>query len=68
MWLLRKSSERYSVSKELVICQEMLDAGIEQLDECRDRGLSEEQTVISVYLAMEGIREIKSMRVEGRVH
>jgi len=56
------------VSKELVIFPEMIDAGIEQLDECRDKGLSEEQIVISVYLAMEGIREIRTMPANGKIH
>ena len=54
---------------EVVIFPEMLAAGIEALMECRDRQMRDDQIAISVYLAMQGILEIKQMRGDSeRVH
>jgi hypothetical protein len=50
---------------EIVIFPEMLVAGLEALHECDDKGLSDEKTVICVYLAMTAIMEMKSFRGES---
>jgi hypothetical protein len=46
----------------------MLEAGLEALIEGRERAFKDEDICLAVYLAMEGIREIRSMRTEGTVH
>jgi hypothetical protein len=53
---------------EIFIWPEMLEAGIEALIEGRSRDFKDEDVVLAVYLAMEGIREIRAMRTEGTVH
>jgi hypothetical protein len=53
---------------ELVVWPEMLEAGMEALIECRGRELKDEDICLAVYLAMEGIREIRAMRTAGTVH
>lgn len=47
---------------------EMLQAGVEALEECRRRELSDEDIAVAVYLAMEGIRAVRAMRGDGLVH
>ena len=47
---------------QLVIFPEMLEAGVEALTECRYKSIGSEDTVISVYLAMEAIKQIAIMR------
>jgi hypothetical protein len=46
----------------------MLEAGMEALLESRARDFKDKDIVLAVYLAMEGIREIRAMRTEGTVH
>lgn len=54
---------------ELVILPEMLDAGTEQVAECRKMKLNDQDTAIKVYLAMHGVYAILVMRGESeRVH
>lgn len=54
---------------EVFILPEMLAAGVEALQECRIADRGDEETAVTVYLAMEAIREIAIMREEaGRVH
>lgn len=53
---------------ELAIFPEMLAAGVEALDECRRRELSDADIAVAVYLAMESIRAVRAMRGEGLVH
>jgi hypothetical protein len=48
--------------REVVLLPEMLQAGLEALEESRERGTSQEDAVIAVYLAMRGIEEIAVMR------
>lgn len=50
---------------EFVIFPEMIIAGAEELAECRDTGLSDEQTAVAVFLAMQGLLQIKAMRGES---
>ena len=47
---------------EVLIFPEMIDAGIEQLHECKDKGLSDDQTVVCVFLAMQGFLEMHKLR------
>ena len=47
---------------EVLIFPEMIEAGIEQLTECRDKGLQDEQTVVYVFLAMQGFLEMQRLR------
>jgi hypothetical protein len=47
---------------EIVIFPEMVEAGVEQLTECQDKGLKDEQTVICVFLAMQGFLEMQRLR------
>lgn len=47
---------------EVLIFPEMIEAGIEQLHECQDKGLKDEQTVICVFLAMQGFLEMQKLR------
>ena len=50
---------------EFVIFPEMLEAGIEALNESMERELRDDQIVITVYLAMQGILEMKTLRGES---
>jgi hypothetical protein len=54
----------------LAILPEMLDAGVEAYLECKHRKLGPEDTAISVYLAMEAIKQIALMRrrAEETIH
>jgi len=45
-----------------MIFPEMIKAGVEELAECRDSGLSDEKTVIVVFLAMQGYLEMQRLR------
>ncbi len=47
---------------ELVIFPEMVEAGVEQLSECRVKGLRDEETVVLVFLAMQSYYEMQRMR------
>jgi hypothetical protein len=54
---------------EILILPEMVEAGIEQVAECRKMKLDDEDTAIKVYLAMQGVFAILVMRGESeRVH
>lgn len=46
--------------REVVVLPEMLDAGVEALEE--SDGQSHQNVVLAVYLAMRGIEEIAAMR------
>lgn len=50
---------------ETIIFTEMIDAGDEALAECEAAGADRKTTAIQVYLAMEGIREIKLMKSDS---
>jgi hypothetical protein len=55
--------------REVVLLPEMLQAGREALEEGRDRHLSADDLVVSIYLAMRGIEEIAVMHQHnGVVH
>ena len=56
-----KPSRKSSVS-EVLIFPEMIEAGIEELHECQGKGLKDEQTVICVFLAMQGFLEMQKLR------
>ena len=47
---------------EIVIFPEMIQAGVEQLIECRQKKMKNEQTVIVVFLAMQGFLEMQRLR------
>lgn len=47
---------------EVLIFPEMVRAGVEQLAESRIKGLEDEQTVIVVFLAMQGFLEMQRLR------
>lgn len=53
---------------QVLILREMVEAGKEALEESRDAGQDDEQTVIAIYMAMEGIRKMAIMREIGSVH
>lgn len=54
---------------ELVIFPEMIEAGKEEVAECRAMNLGDEQTAINVYMAMAGIFVMAKIRGENeRVH
>lgn len=48
--------------REVVMLPEMLEAGMETLEECRLKGASSEDVCIAVFLAMRAIEEIAEMR------
>lgn len=52
---------------ELTIFPEMLQAGMEAIAECREQKLDDQDTAVSVYLAMQGIYEIRMMRGNDEV-
>lgn len=55
--------------REVVLFPEMLQAGLEALEESRERHLPDNDIVIAIYLAMRGIEEIAVMReASGAVH
>jgi hypothetical protein len=47
---------------EIVIFPEMIEAGVDQLLECKKKKLRNEQTVICVFLAMQGFLEMQRLR------
>lgn len=47
---------------------EMLQAGVEMLAECRERDLSDVETCLQVWEAMEAVRAIAEIRKRGPVH
>lgn len=52
----------------VILLREMVDAGVEALQENRDAGQDDEHTAIAVYLAMEGIKKMALAREIGSVH
>ena len=54
---------------EVVILEEMLEAGVEAYDECRKRKLGPADVCVAVFLAMRAVEEIAQMRIpEATVH
>lgn len=53
---------------DAVVLPEMLEMGLEALSQATDANLTPSQTVIEVYLAMEGARQIFLMRQGSTVH
>lgn len=49
---------------ELAISPAMLAAGAEAVEDCRKRSLGDTEIALAVYLAMEAIREITTLRDE----
>ena len=47
---------------EILIFPEMIAAVVEELRECQDRGLRDEQAVVCIYLAMHGYIEMLKIR------
>ena len=47
---------------EHFICDEMIDAGERQLEQCEDKGMSQRNTVRLIFLVM---REIEDMALRG---
>lgn len=47
---------------------EMLQAGVEMLAECRERDLSDVETCLQIWEAMEAIRLVAEIRKKGTVH
>lgn len=55
--------------REVVLLPEMLQAGLETLEECRERHVTDHDLIVAIYLAMRGIEEIAVMReASGAVH
>lgn len=52
---------------EVVIFPEMIQAGIEELNECQGRGLKDEQTVVCIFLAMQGYIEMLKLRGDSEI-
>lgn len=48
-----------------MIFPEMVQAGVEQLLECKKKRLKNEQVVICVFLAMQGFLEMQRLRGES---
>lgn len=46
----------------------MLQAGVEMLAECRERDLSDAETCLQIWEAMEAIRAIAEIKRRGTVH
>ena len=68
MWFLPLLSRKSKVS-EVLIFPEMIQAGVEQLLECKKKKMRSEQTVICVFLAMQGFLEMQRLRGDSeRVH
>jgi hypothetical protein len=53
---------RKSKVSEIVIFPEMIEAGVDQLLERKKKKLRNEQTVICVFLAMQGFLEMQRLR------
>lgn len=53
---------------EVVILDEMAEAGIEALAEAQHRDLDPQNTVIAVYMAMRCIEEMVVLKGEGGIH
>lgn len=53
---------------EIVILDEMLEAGIEALLECQGRPLTASEVVIQVYSAMEAVKAVAIMNADKSVH
>lgn len=55
--------------EQTVLLPEMLEAGLEALTQSRDGGLGPQETIVEIYLAMEGMRQIVKMRETcGSIH
>ena len=53
---------------EVVILEEMLEAGVEAYDECRKRKLGPADVCVAVFLAMRAVEEIAALPVQESVH
>ena len=53
---------------EVVMFPEMLEAGMEALEEARNRELDDFNTCVAIFLAMRAIEQIALMRERGSVH
>lgn len=53
---------------EVVILDEMLEAGLEALTESQHRDLDPQNTVIAVYLSMRALEEMIVLKGEGGIH
>lgn len=53
---------------DAIILPEMLEMGVQAFTESREQELTPAQTVIEVYLAMEGMRQVVMMRSSGALH
>ncbi len=50
---------------DLVMFQEMIRAGVEELAECRKEQFTDEQTVELIFLAMYGMHEMRVLKLES---
>lgn len=53
---------------EVIILDEMLEAGVEALLECHGKRLSAADVVIQVYSAMEAVKAMATTTDKGNVH
>ena len=62
------ASSEGAVVSEVVMFPEMLEAGMEALEEARNRELDDFNTCVAIFLAMRAIEQIALMRERGSVH